>query len=728
MRTPLPSLSASPLVFLLCCTLLAACEPEEPTDDEPTPGVQVDNWCDAGLGGAPGERDFEHDLAAAHALQRLFSTAPDWMPADEELSQLLGDADPFQLGLLESYAEAFDAVCSEAAVDDTLSDSQVDTVDGVAVVVPGQGPASLPADTTSVVIDLRTAPPSADIAGAIALALADDVTLGSRQVQRFTGLPSHDDGWTHYDSGVAEVPVVISGSADEDLPLAFITPTRLTPEAATWVAGLRLAGRAAIVGHDVFAAVAESSWAGVGAGGLLVRTSTLHSDQSPWPDVVPADISTETPDLYLDQVADLQLDSVDGDADRASLVAFDRTGWDWLSVDATLTTGRMRAGLLIGWGVLDRFYPFFDLVGRELDDQLLDSLDEVALLADDDRRGFMGALGHFMHDLYDGHGFYSDWAGDWPSGYLIVQIQRVDGEAVVRSSEHEGIEAGDTIVGIDGVPASDWYEEAMGRYSASSDGYRFVLATGELKEVWGSRELVLRDPGGAERTVTALGRPWEDQDLVPWGGTFRPNGWLDELGADDIYYVNLAAQVSPDEPEVYDAVVDAIVALEDGQKLVLDMRDYPALNYYELERHLHTETYTTPQFWFPTWTGPDAFELVEDSWSFSPESEVWTGPIAILMSNKSVSSAENVAQMLDYLPNVTVVGQLSACTNGTVTSFWLPGNVSLTFTAMRLRNPDGSEFHGIGVVPDVEVTPSPAQFAAGEDPELQAAVDVLQGG
>jgi C-terminal processing protease CtpA/Prc len=76
---------------------------------------------------------------------------------------------------------------------------------------------------------------------------------------------------------------------------------------------------------------------------------------------------------------------------------------------------------------------------------------------------------------------------------------------------------------------------------------------------------------------------------------------------------------------------------------------------------------------------------------------------------------------------VTVVGQLSACTNGTVTSFWLPGNLSLTFTGMRLRNPDGSEFHGIGVVPDIEVQPTAAQFAAGEDPELQAAVDLILG-
>ncbi len=720
MAYPTPPKAA--LSVLLAASVAGACQPAL-DDDQPVPGIQVQDWCEAGLGGTAGAASFEQDFAAAHALQRLFSTAPSWIENDLQLAELLDGVAPFELDLLDDYAALFDSACAQSAITDSSSATEIDLIGEVAVLVPGQGEVSLPAGSAALVIDLRELSPSADLEGAIALALAADLALGNRRVQRFSGLPSHDDGWSHYESEVRELALEIQGGAERDLPLAFITPQRLSPEAASLVAGLRLAQRAAIIGHDVFAAVAESSWAGVGSGGLLIRTSTLSSEQEVWPDVIPADISTETPDFYLNQIGTMELSVIDATNQRPELSAFDRTGWDWLSADSSLSLGAMRAGLIIAWGVLDRFYPFFDLVGRELDSQLLDSLAEVSLLADDDRVGYMHALGHFMHDLHDGHGFYSDWEGAWPDGYLIVQIQRVAGAPVVRSSAHDGINPGDTIVAIDGIPAADWYDETMSRYSASSDGYRFVLATDELKQIWGSRELELRSPTGELRTETVTGRPWEDQDLVPWGGSFRANGWLDELGAPEVYYVNLSGAVSPDEPEVYDAVVAAIVELEADEKLILDMRDYPALNYYELERHLHTESYTTPQFWFPTWTGPDRFELIEDSWSFTPASQVWTGPIAILMSNKSVSSAENVAQMLEYLPNVTVVGQLSACTNGTVTSFWLPGNISLTFTGMRLRNPDGSEFHGIGVIPDIEVTPSPADFAAGIDPELQAAID-----
>jgi C-terminal processing protease CtpA/Prc len=81
--------------------------------------------------------------------------------------------------------------------------------------------------------------------------------------------------------------------------------------------------------------------------------------------------------------------------------------------------------------------------------------------------------------------------------------------------------------------------------------------------------------------------------------------------------------------------------------------------------------------------------------------------------------------MIAALPNVTIMGQPSAATNGTITTVQLPGGFGMNFTGMRLVNPDGSEFHGIGLVPDIPVDPTPAQFAAGEDPELQAAITHL---
>ncbi len=264
----------------------------------------------------------------------------------------------------------------------------------------------------------------------------------------------------------------------------------------------------------------------------------------------------------------------------------------------------------------------------------------------------------------------------------------------------------------------------MSRYSASSDGYRFVLATDELTAMHGPLELGLKGVKSDERIETFSPKGYLELDQVPWGGTLRENGWLTDLDAGGIYYLNMAGPVTPDVSFFFDEFSSIS---KSAAGIVLDMRDYPNLDIAELARYFNEAPFTAPHFGFPTWSGPEEYELTFEIWDFLPIDNPFLGPVALIVSNHSVSAAECISQMVMDLDHVTVVGQQSASTNGTITSFWVPGNIALTFTGMRLLNLDGSDFHGIGVVPDVEVTPTPAEFAAGIDPELQAAIEVLQG-
>ena len=216
--------------------------------------------------------------------------------------------------------------------------------------------------------------------------------------------------------------------------------------------------------------------------------------------------------------------------------------------------------------------------------------------------------------------------------------------------------------------------------------------------------------------ITASPTSWAEIPNAPWGGSLRESGWLTDLGQDNIYYVNMAGGVTPDITDTIDNFEDYLGA--DG--IILDMRDYPNLDIYEFARNFNPSAFTAPIFGHPTWSGADDFAIVNEVWSFDAGTHVYTGPVVLMVSAKSVSAAECFAQMLEPLNNVTVVGQTSAATNGTITTAWLPGKYEITFTGMRLLNPDGSEFHAIGVIPDHVVAPTPAQFAADEDPRLKA--------
>ena len=689
--------------------------------------IVVTTWCDAARGGNPGQRGFANDFAAAHVGHRLFGPTGEWLASDATLVGLLRAEPTLDESLLEVYAGEFETVCAVSAVFEDSLETSVTISNGVATIIPGSTTPEIPEGTELVVVDLRQRQPTGGIERTVSVASATDLLFATQQVRRFMGFPEQSTEWTHYESSLSQIDVRLSAAGTTDLPLVFVTPPALTPESALWVAGLRLSGRASIVGYDVYSAVAESTWTGIDTQGLLWRSSVLSSDGVMWPDLIPADVSAHTQEEVSEALSQLSvLDAVVGNTSRPVMATYERGSHNADVESVELGLAEMNTGLLIVYGTLDWFYPYFDVVGRDLDDALYTALEEASSLEVNDRDGFANVLGRLMHDIYDGHGFVFNRAPNYPDGYLIIQLEQINGEAVVRTSDHEGINAGDTIIGVDGVDATEWYETTMSRISAATQGYRFVLASDILCQVHGSRELTLRDPTGRERTVIASPRPSADQWEVPWGGTFRPSGWLSDLGAEDIYYLNLNYWVTPYDSELLADITSTITEMDSSQSLIIDMRDYPDVDYYTLAGYFYPEAYSSPQFWFPRWTGPHIFEFVEESFGFSRIDALYTGRVALIVGNKTVSSGENFAQMLTPLENVVVVGQRSAGTNGTITSFWLPGLFQLYFTGMRLRNLDGSDFHTIGVVPDVVVEPTAADFAAGRDPELSAAVEALR--
>ena len=682
---------------------------------------QVSNWCDASLGKEAGTRTVIQDFAHLHGGFNLFGPAANWLENNHSLSNLLKEHSDFSPTFFEVYANQYDSMCYLPANTNQSIESSIDTFDSVVFVRLGTTDVSIPEQAETVVLDLSNADSESNLKGVLKQVLDSNITYAEQETRRFLGFPSQDDGWSHYEVENTKKSLSLSVDAGETRRLFFITPQRLIPEHARIVAGLRLKGLAGIFGYNVFAATAESSWEGIETDGIMWRSSSLYTNDQQWPDVIPADSGvTDTEEIV--QAVDgidytTQVPSV---VNREPYLNYNRDAGE---PEEKLDTSDMQSALIVAYGILDWFYPYFHIVGRELDDAFVQEFENVSSLIDGDRQGFMNSMGRFMHSIYDGHGFYSDWAStDWPDGHLIVQIQQVNEEAVVRDSAHPGLNAGDTIISVDGVPADEWYEEAMSRYSATSYGYRFVLATDELKEVYGTKTLGLRDPQGNEREEVLQGQGYEAWDNVAWGGTLRESGWLEELEAGDIYYVNMGSLVTPDVSSIMNQFGDLMGA----SGMILDMRDYPYLDVYEFARYFKDANYSAPLFGFPTWTGAEDYELTFENWEFTPAQYVYEGPVVLMVSNKSVSAAELFSQMIYDEENVTVVGQQSASTNGTITNAWLPGQIQMTFTGMNLLNPDGTDFHGIGIVPDLEVTPTPQQFADGIDPELSAAISHIQ--
>src|SRR5262249_19409385 len=145
----------------------------------------------------------------------------------------------------------------------------------------------------------------------------------------------------------------------------------------------------------------------------------------------------------------------------------------------------------------------FDDLGDNIDGRLTETLLEADVLARKgsaiDRGLYQDVLRRFGNALNDGHNFVADEARPF-TGFIPLKLEQIEGKPVVRRSEVPGIQPGDTIDVIDGVPQELYYAAQTPITSASKDSYRWNQITRKrLLRVYGPRTFVVRSPDGNVR-------------------------------------------------------------------------------------------------------------------------------------------------------------------------------------------------------------------------------------
>lgn len=696
-------------------------------DDEPAPLPK--SWCAHVAGGPPGERDPAVDLSAAHAGARFFGVSPRYRVVDQALGEALDAHDPFSLERLMVYADSLEGVCASEADARELGPAEISMVDSVALVQPGTGDVVLPPETAGVAIDLRDLPSAsglqAALENAVAPALKESVESATRHLRGHLGMTDEVFAAQNvYSNQVINVtPGPIRGRGDRELPLAFIVGPKLAPEAAELAGTLRVSGRAWLIGDDVWTAVAESHQQGIGETSLSYRTADLFAFSQRWPDVIPADFQSDDPLELLPKLPSWGMPGPlqPGKDLRASIGVVTPFGDIHPS---TWRAGYVRSALITAHGAVRLFFPYFHVVGDGIDERLVERLKELDRTPVYDRRMVRDWLRRFGQVIHDGHNFVYNYAGPTPAGYFPVVIEPLDGRPVVVRSLADEVHPGDMLVSIDGEPIEEWYSREFERTAGATDGYRFDLATREYITMYGPRSFGVMDPDGKTRTELVHPYPLETFLRLGSAPSLRPSGPLADYGAPQTFFLNMASEVT----STVEAFREALSKAAGAKGLVVDMRGYPGFNHYEADQRIINERFSSPFFLIPRLSGPDFQDIFEVRNFYDPlTNPSYDGPVVLLVGPRTVSAAENFSIMLVGAERVTVVGRSSAGTNGNITGIQLPGAFSFTFTGMEVLFPDRSQFHGIGIIPDMEVHPSSSDFRDGYDREIAAAVEVLGG-
>lgn len=409
-------------------------------------------------------------------------------------------------------------------------------------------------------------------------------------------------------------------------------------------------------------------------------------------------------------------------------------------------------GLSLIWQEANYNFAFFDQV-PELDWDAAYRAFIPEVLAAESTLEYYRTLQRFIALLRDAHTtvrFPRDLiqSGTW--SYPWVLITRVDGQAYVRSvgaGLRHRIPAGSIITHIDGTPADEYIQVNVVPFVASST--RHDLFDRAYREALhghagSSVEIGFVSPDGRTESLEVYRDRWTREDTwAPDPNVQRPRFSL-TWPEDDVALVEITTF---EDAGVVDDWLAALPDLRKARALILDIRNNPGGNSnvgwtiasWLTDEPLLTSAWRTREHRaaFKAWGrfDPDRADWAAmNSWfkggtprSLSPaEGKRLILPTVVLQDHPTGSAAEDFLVSIEAVPTITTLGRPSAGSTGQPLFLELPGGGTAFICTKRDTFPDGRDFVGVGIIPDIPVEPTVGDVRADRDVMLERALEYLR--
>jgi len=230
-------------------------------------------------------------------------------------------------------------------------------------------------------------------------------------------------------------------------------------------------------------------------------------------------------------------------------------------------------------------------------------------------------------------------------------------------------------------------------------------------------------------------------------------------GAKDFEYKSLSSEVamvtlnSFSNAEIVDDFKNALPEIKKHKNLIIDIRrngggdDAYAI---EIAKYLTDKPYLIGSMWSArtsnsakkAWassdkkykkTNLDNPYLTRNSWERHPGDTISISdtirrlkmPVYLLTSKKTFSAAEDFLIYLNGSKNILKIGQNTSGSSGQPLVFDIPGGFTVRICAKRDAFPDGTDFIGIGVKPDIYVEPFFSPTGEEKDTELEKTLSLI---
>jgi carboxyl-terminal processing protease len=297
---------------------------------------------------------------------------------------------------------------------------------------------------------------------------------------------------------------------------------------------------------------------------------------------------------------------------------------------------------------------------------------------------------------------------------------------VVTQSERAELQPGDVLAAIDGRPLEELWDGLSRYLSASTERYRrrelFYLSQSYLFPsrytitLLDGRQVAIERGGAASAPMESTARWLEDRIAY-----LRVPSWAEPR------FEARALELLEEHRAAAGLVVD--VRGNNGgstpSEFIAALMDRP-WRWWAESTPAHFALYSLYAERRETEFGE--FGRMQLAWPALAEEGrgLYTGPLVILIDEGCHSACEDFVVPFKDNRRATLVGEATAGSSGQPYVTGLGEGMLVAIGAKREYFPDGSRFEGVGITPDERVLPTAESLAAGRDPELERAIELLR--
>jgi len=169
----------------------------------------------------------------------------------------------------------------------------------------------------------------------------------------------------------------------------------------------------------------------------------------------------------------------------------------------------------------------------------------------------------------------------------------------------------------------------------------------------------------------------------------------------------------------YDTIRSIFPQLEKAKGIICDFRGYTWGN-SKFRSHLTSEDIKSDPYMYILGAIYPNRENLKISWQRNTEIEAvepYLGDkeIIFIIDGRSISAVEDYMLPIKHYNLATIIGENSAGANGSYNSFKLLGDYTMWWTGTKITQLDGSQFHNIGIIPDVNLERTIDGIKSGKD-------------